>query len=282
MNRVIINADDFGIHGEVNKAVYEGHTKGILTSTSLLAQGAAFDEAVELAGTCPRLGVGIHLCLVGGLPPVLSPREVPTLVGRDGLLPDNYIEFISKAYTGKIDFSQVYAELDAQIEKVSATELPITHLDSHQHLHVLPPVWKITTALMKKHGLHRLRLPREAYRFKLFTARPGRVVGRGGLTALAVKAAPDAARLRFSVTDYFWGMVDGGDMTEPNLRYILQGLPFGIHEIMMHPGASNDVLGRSFSWGYHWQEELAALLSPRIRAVTEARKLELINYGDLP
>lgn len=281
VNRLIINADDFGIHEAVNEGIYSAYGQGVLTSTSLLAQGPAFDDAVRMSKECNRLGIGIHLCLVGSLPTVLSPREVPSLVESDGLLPDNYMTFIKRVYTGKIDFSQVYAELSAQIEKILDSGIRVTHIDSHQHLHVLPPVWKITVALMKKYGIHRVRIPREASTFKMLTASPARVFGRDGLTVLAGRAAREAERLGFSLTDYFWGMVDGGNMTEVSLQYILRRLPFGIHEIMMHPGKSDDLLGHTFAWGYHWQEELQALVSVRTREIIASKKIELINYGDL-
>lgn len=281
VNRLIINADDFGIHEAVNEGIYSAYGQGVLTSTSLLAQGPAFDDAVRMSKECNRLGIGIHLCLVGSLPTVLSPREVPSLVESDGLLPDNYMTFIKRVYTGKIDFSQVYAELSAQIEKILDSGIRVTHIDSHQHLHVLPPVWKITVALMKKYGIHRVRIPREASTFKMLTASPARVFGRDGLTVLAGRAAREAERLGFSLTDYFWGMVDGGNMTEVNLQYILRRLPFGIHEIMTHPGKSDDLLGHTFAWGYHWQEELQALVSVRTREIIASKKIELINYGDL-
>ncbi|MFR6644026.1 MAG: ChbG/HpnK family deacetylase, partial [Megasphaera sp.] len=97
MNRVIINADDFGIHTEVNHAIIEACEQGVLTSTSLLPTGPAFEEAVSLARTCPGLGIGIHLCLVGSLPTVLSPQEVPTLVTDSGRVPDSYPEVIKRA-----------------------------------------------------------------------------------------------------------------------------------------------------------------------------------------
>lgn len=282
MNRVIINADDFGIHQSVNDAVITAHEQGVLTSTSILAQGPAFDDAAAQARRHPGLGIGVHLCLAGSLPPVLSPREVPTLTGPDGLMPAGYGQFIKKMWTGAVDFRHVYDELDAQIEKVRAAGLAVTHIDSHQHLHMLPPVWKIVQALMKKHGIHRLRVPREAYTFKVMSADPVRILGRDGLTFLSEKAMADVKRLHFTTTDYFWGMVDGGHMTEQHLAYILRRLPFGVHEIMMHPGKKTDELSQVFSWGYHWEEEFAALMSPQIRQISEEGEIEFIHYGQLP
>lgn len=282
MNRVIINADDFGIHTEVNHAVIEAYEKGVLRSASLLASGAAFEEAVTLAKQCPGLGIGIHLCLVGSLPPVLSPQEVPTLVDKDGLVAESYIPFIRRVMEGKIDYEQVYRELDAQMEKIMAQGLPITHVDSHQHMHILPPIWAIVQTLMKKYGLHRLRVPRESYMFKAFSAGPVRVMGRNGLTFLANKVMADVKRLHFTTTDYFWGMADGGNMNVHNLSYILQRMPFGVHEIMMHPGRSNAALSQVFSWGYHWEDEFHALVSPTTQKLMKERHIEPIHYGMLP
>lgn len=282
MNRVIINADDFGIHTEVNRAVIAAHEQGLLLSTSLLASGPAFDDAVALARQYPGLGIGIHLCLVGSLPTVLPPKDVSTLVDHEGLLPESYVPLMKRILAGHVDWEQVYNELDCQMEKIMSTGLPITHVDSHQHMHMLPPIWKIVQALMKKYGLHRLRVPRESYTFKLMSAHPGRIAGRDGLTFLSNKAMADVRRLHFTTTDYFWGMVDGGNMTEANLAYILRHMPFGVHEIMMHPGRSTAALSQVFSWGYHWEDELQALLSPRIRQLMEERKIEPIHYGMLP
>jgi len=98
---------------------------------------------------------------------VLSPKEVPTLVDDNGLLPESYVPLVKRMWTGRIDFEQVYRELDAQMEKIMSAGLNVTHVDSHQHMHMLPPVWKIVQALMKKYGLHRLRIPKESYSFKV-------------------------------------------------------------------------------------------------------------------
>lgn len=149
MNRLIINADDFGIHHEVNLAVAKAFDQGVLTSTSLLASGPAFNEAVALAAARPGLGIGAHLCLVGSLSPVLAPKEVPSLVDGRGLFPESYGEFMKRVYSGRINYEELYRELDAQLEKIMQQPLQITHVDSHQHLHVLPQVWTIVQALMK-------------------------------------------------------------------------------------------------------------------------------------
>lgn len=282
MNRVIFNADDFGIHTEVNHAVIEAYEQGVLTSTSLLATGPAYEEAVALAKEHPGLGIGIHLCLVGSLPTILGPAEVPSLVDAQGLVPESYAEFMKRSVLGQINYEQVYRELDAQMEKIMAAGLHITHVDSHQHLHMLPHVWPIVQTLMKKYGIHRLRVPREAYTFKALHANPVRVMARNSLTFLGERAMRDVRRLQFTTTDFFWGMVDGGNMNETNLSYILNRLPFGVHEIMMHPGRSTAVLAKTFSWGYHWQDEFAALMSSKIRELMDRRQIQKINFGDLP
>jgi hopanoid biosynthesis associated protein HpnK len=282
MNRLIINADDFGIHTEVNHAIITACQQGILTSTSLLATGPAFDEAVELARQCPKLGIGIHLCLVGSLRPVLPQSAVPSLVTAQGVVPESYAEVMKRIFAGKYNYEQVYQELDAQMAKIMATGLNITHVDSHQHLHVLPQIWPIVQTLMKKYHIHRLRIPREDYTFKALLANPVRALGRDGLTYLSKRAMKDVRRLHFTTSDYFWGMADGGNMNEQNLKYIISRLPFGIHEIMMHPGRSTAVLSQSFSWGYHWEDEFHALLSTTIRQYLQDHGIELIHYGDLP
>lgn len=282
MNRLIINADDFGIHTEVNHAVITACQQGILTSTSLLATGPAFDEAVEMARQCPKLGIGIHLCLVGSLCPVLPQSEVSSLVTEQGVVPESYTDIMKRIFEGNYNYEQVYRELDAQMAKIMATGLNITHVDSHQHLHVLPQIWPIVQTLMKKYHIHRLRIPREDYTFKALLANPVRALGRDGLTYLSKRAMNDVRRLHFTTSDYFWGMADGGNMNETNLKYIISRLPFGVHEIMMHPGRSTAVLSHSFSWGYHWEDEFHALLSTTVQQCLQDHGIELIHYGDLP
>ena len=131
MKQLIVNADDFGIHHEVNQAVYMAFHKGILTSTSLMAGGRAFSEAAGMALAMPSMGTGVHLTLVGGLPSVLPPEEVPSLTWEDGCLCRSYGELLERDMKGRIRADDVYREWDAQIRKIMAAGISITHMDGH-------------------------------------------------------------------------------------------------------------------------------------------------------
>lgn len=134
--RLIVNADDFGIHETVNKAVYRGFESGILTSTSIMAGGRAFDDAVAMAKTMGDIGIGIHLTLVGGLETVLPQAEVPSITWDNGVLCNNYVDLILRDLKGLIRAEDVYNEWDAQIRKILDTGLSVTHIDGHQHMHM--------------------------------------------------------------------------------------------------------------------------------------------------
>lgn len=86
MKLLIVNADDFGLHPAVNRGIIAGHVNGCISSTSIMPGGGAFEDAAALAAAHPRLGVGVHLTLVGEKP-VLDPSEVPSLVDGDGRFP---------------------------------------------------------------------------------------------------------------------------------------------------------------------------------------------------
>ena len=114
VKKLIVNADDFGIHEAVNRAVLRGFESGILTSTSLMAGGDAFQEAVKLARDMKGIGIGIHLTLVGGLKTVLPPEEVPSLTWENGRLCSNYMELILRDMKGRISMDDVYREWDTR------------------------------------------------------------------------------------------------------------------------------------------------------------------------
>ena len=279
MKRLIVNADDFGLHASVNRGIRDAHSGGIVTSTSLMAGGAAFDEAVAIARDCPELGVGVHLTLVGARPVASA---VASLVDGKGDFCASYPVFLRRYLQGTIRRDEVARELAAQIEKVTQAGIRPTHLDSHQHLHVVPGISAIVLDLARRFAIPAVRIPAEPLGFfGGLSPSVGRVVGRSGLTVLAGLFRRRALAAGLRVPEHFFGMLAGGQLNEIALQNILQQLPAGTSEIMCHPGRPDAALARQYSWDYHWSDELAALCAPRIRRILQENGIRLISFREL-
>ena len=279
--QLIINADDFGIHPAVNEAVRKAATEGILTSTSLMAGGDAFDEAVEMARSMPSLGIGIHLTLVGGIKPVLPPSEVPSLTWDNGVFCHDYGKLIVWDLEGKISLSEVYAEWDAQIQKIMNTGLPVTHMDGHQHMHMWPHFYPIVRDLAKKYHISCMRVPDEDVLFGMKDGHIIRWAAKNGLSLLSRMHRPDLKKNHIRTNDHFFGMLYGGHLSpERFAEFILQTKP-GITEIMCHPSADTRAMEDTFHWGYHGEDELAGLLADINRELIAKKQISLISYRDV-
>ncbi|WP_370782440.1 ChbG/HpnK family deacetylase [Allisonella histaminiformans] len=279
--QLIINADDFGIHPAVNEAVRKAATEGILTSTSLMAGGDAFDEAVEMARSMPSLGIGIHLTLVGGIKSVLPPSEVPSLTWDNGVFCHDYGKLIVRDLEGKILLSEVYAEWDAQIQKIMNTGLPVTHMDGHQHMHMWPHFYPIARDLAKKYHISCMRVPDEDVLFGMKDGHIIRWAAKNGLSLLSRMHRPDLKKNHIRTNDHFFGMLYGGHLSpERFAKFILQTKP-GITEIMCHPSADTRAMEDTFHWGYHGEDELAGLLADINRELIAKKQISLISYRDV-
>lgn len=282
MKKLIVNADDFGLHEEINKGIIKGHREGFITSTSLMCTAPAFSQAVALAKESPALGIGIHLTLVGSVPSCRRPQSLGALVDGQGLFLPNYVAFAKAYYGGAIKKEALKDELRGQLELALGTGLKITHVDSHQHTHVLPGVASLVLDLCQEYGLKKIRRPQEPVFFTGgFQAGVGRLIGRTGLSFCSCLAATKAKAQGLLMPDHFFGMLAGGNLNPQRVAAILQALPEGTSELMTHPGLNNQLLSQSFTWQYHWQEELAAYLDKKNQQVLKEQKIELINFGDL-
>ena len=153
--RFILNADDFGMSDAFNQAVSEGFETGILKSTSLVANGEAFDSAVSnVIPKCAGLGVGVHLNIIEGKSLISNLNK---LTDEDGNFNNSYDLLILKAYTDKEFLEQLEQEFRAQIEKIKSTGIKITHIDSHVHTHAIPPIFEIVCKLAKEYGIKQIR-----------------------------------------------------------------------------------------------------------------------------
>jgi hopanoid biosynthesis associated protein HpnK len=275
--KLIVHADDFGLTEKINEGILQAHRHGILTSTSIVANGEAFEHAVALARANPRLDVGVHLTLVEERP-LASPGEIPTLVDSDGRFHPHAIQFGRRYFAGKINLTEVRKELEAQVEKVLAAGLTPSHLDSHQHLHVLPGVLKVAVALGRKYGIPAMRIPREIAVF----SRIGSVPFNRIVQALVLSSFCRMANgMRAQTTDRFAGFLFGGNLNKENLRKILADMPGeGSCEIMCHPGLEGPGT-RYAHWHYNWLDELNALVDDEIKQYVHNRNIRLISYREL-
>jgi len=278
MSRLIIHADDFGLTEEINAGILQAHLEGNLTSTSIMATGAAFEEAIEICKTVPTLDTGIHLTLVEELS-VLSRSTIKSLVNKEGRFHANAGQFIRRYYCGRLSLKEIQYELEAQIQKVLNTGVTISHFDSHQHLHMLPRILNITIKLAKKYHIAAIRFPCESFSFSMFRElsllpRTLQMLVLNGFCYLGRNM--DILR-----TDCFFGFRSGGNMNKHNLLRIIDKLSQNeTAELMCHPGKGN--AGASYSqWRYHWQDELNALLDADITTLLKQKDISLISYREL-
>lgn len=139
-----------------NRAVLEGYAEGLLKSVSLTANGEAFDEAVEqIIPQCPDLGVGIHLNIIEGQSLC---SDLKTLTDENCNFNLSYIKLLIKSYNPKeTEFlSEVEREFRRQIEKVMS-KTPVTHIDSHVHVHSIPKIFDLVCRLAKEYGIKQVR-----------------------------------------------------------------------------------------------------------------------------
>jgi hopanoid biosynthesis associated protein HpnK len=288
MKRLIVNADDLGLTRLVSQGILDAHRHGIVTSTSLMANGEAFDPAIAISGRAPRMSVGVHLTLTQGIP--VSPAfEVPTLVDAHGRLYLTPGQFLNRIVTHRISLREIEIELRAQIAKVLRAGISPTHLDGHKHLHVLPGISEIVIRLAQEFGIPSVRCPVEelppAYLSHcLHTAQTG--VFKQWLAARAVSWF--ARRFRSKLTQaglnyrtHFYGLSQTGFLNEESLEAILRHLPDGASELMCHPGYADSLLAKTGTRLLAQREiECRALISSPNRELAISEGIQLVSYSE--
>ncbi|MBO4400261.1 MAG: ChbG/HpnK family deacetylase [Selenomonadaceae bacterium] len=279
MKQLIINADDFGRHRLINEAVEKAYRQGCLTSTTIMAGGKAFDDAVDIALRNPELGVGIHFTLANGFP-VMPAKKIPSLVTREGYFHPNYSIFAKLYMQGKINRAEVQAELDAQLEKVMYSGIRPTHFDSHQHLHHFPGILGVAIKLAKKARINAMRVSST----KVFSGNIdglGTFIGRLGLSSLAKIAANTARKSGMATPEHFIGNVSGESITKEFMVDLINNLEEGTTEVMLHPGVDNKILQYFCDWDHDFEGELEAVTSPKVVKLIEDKRVYLVNFSDL-
>ena len=276
--RLIINADDFGLSMGVNRAIVEAHAAGTVSSASLLVNAPGFEHAVRAAHSTPALGVGLHFNLTMGAP-VSAAAAVPSLCDpRTGRF-YSLSGLIARTLTGRVDGGEVALECTAQIARARAAGVgKLTHLDGHQHAHVLPGIWGPVVAASTRAGIDVMRLGLEPAAGMAW--RPLAAVGQLLLTASWLRAMRGAPLPRHA--DHFRGFALTGrrDFAE-RLLAVLDHLEPGVTELMVHPGYVDASLEGWVRYRAGRERELAALTSAAIRARLGRGDIEVIQFGEI-
>jgi hopanoid biosynthesis associated protein HpnK len=287
MKQLILNADDFGMTLGVNEGIIRAHREGILTSATLMANGEAFDDAVERARANKELGVGCHLVLVGGKC-VATKDSVASLVDAGGNLPDSLPLFVAKISSGMIRTEEIEREFRAQISRVRSAGIEPTHLDTHKHTHAHPRVMEALGKVAKECGIARVRKPIENLRDSWETSQAGgqgvsmQILAAGAVRAIAPQFEAISRRYGLLSPDHFLGLAMTGQLGPTVLRGVIGTVVDGTTEIMLHPGICDADLARSGSRLQKQREdELQGLLDPGVRSAVTERGIRLISYREL-
>jgi hopanoid biosynthesis associated protein HpnK len=290
MRNLIVNADDLAWTSGVNRAIIEAHRNGIVTSTTVLANGRAFDDGMQALRAAPALGVGVHLNLTNGLP-ISPPDQVTSLVDGQGEFSGTTPQLLLRMAGGKLALSEVEREWDAQICKVRNAGVEPTHLDGHKHVHMLPKLFPIALRLARKHGIGSVRIAHESSSLRAALASgpshsSGAVLKQGaqarGLKLLARDAREIAERIGIAAADYFCGIAQTGALTQQGLERLLEVLPEGVTELMCHPGyADADLKNSATRLQASRETELKILTDTEVRNSVASRGIRLINYAQI-
>lgn len=241
--KLIVNADDMGFCEGVNAGVISAYKKGIVTSCTVMATMPGFDDAVERLKENPGLGSGVHLTL-SAYSPLLSGHK--TIVNEEG----KFFKYVTEEIANTFDKEEILKEFTAQIEKVIANGLTISHFDSHHHVHQLPQLQWVMQQLVNKY-----KLP-----------------VRGGMayTLENTKVVP--------LIDTFYKETVSVEYFEKNMDEICK---HDVVDIMAHPAWVDAYLLNSTSYAVDRATEYGVLTSPEVIKVLEDKGIELVNYSTM-
>jgi predicted glycoside hydrolase/deacetylase ChbG (UPF0249 family) len=278
LKTLVINADDLGFAPGVNRGIVEAHEAGALSSASMMVNTPAYLEAVDLVhGRVPALGVGLHLNLVAGRPLT----EVPTLVDpRTGAF--HSLERLARlAIAGRVDAADVRRECDAQLASLAAARIRPTHLDSHRHSHALPGILPAVVASALAAGVRIVRRPHDAPVLADPVSSAKMLVLHAAWRA-AIRPVDAAGRALLARAPSFRGIaLQGAPDVGRRLLALLDRLPAGPTELMLHPGHDDAVLAAQDPYRAERERELAVLRSSIVRGRLARGDIRLVTFREV-
>jgi len=295
VRRLIVNADDFGLTAGVNRAVLEAHRRGIITSTTLMANSRAFAGAAEMArsaaGVEQKFSVGCHVVLMDG-EPLLPAETVRTLLEPQAngaaRFRDNLNDFVVASFRHKLNPQEIENEAAAQIERLKSSGIQPSHFDTHKHAHMFPAVLRPLLRAANSTGVRAVRNPfGQIWPLPVSSLLRTRQVWKrfAQLNVLRRLAGPfrsEVARHGLRTTDGSLGVLATGSLDMKLFTAMIEAMPEGTWEFVCHPGYNDAELDQVHTrLRQSRDQELQLLISPEAKAVLERRGIELISYHEL-
>jgi predicted glycoside hydrolase/deacetylase ChbG (UPF0249 family) len=272
---LVVNADDYGLTEGVSQGILEAHRNGVVTSVSVLSLTPAFETSARWLADEPALGRGAHLAAVGEDPPLLSAREVPTLVDRKGHLHNSWRTFLPSAAVGRIDPDDLRREFAAQLDAIAGAGITIDHLDTHQNIHMWPMVADVVMGLGEERGVRTIRVTRST----------GRGVVGQTVKRLSRRLEKQLKQRGWNSPEASTGLDEAGCLETSAMVAALGRLArtgAASAELATHPGAPGDAARARYNWNYQWDDEFEALQSKTVLAAIEDLGFRLGTFADLP
>jgi predicted glycoside hydrolase/deacetylase ChbG (UPF0249 family) len=285
MKSIIVTADDLGLDPSINRGIIEAYNNGLVTCSALLMNAPSTDEGIEIAKDNPGLEVGIHLSIVEGfsLRNIHSTITSKTAYFENGIcLRRDWKDFLKCYLKGNINFKELEEEFELQIMKFKSHFNTIPFLNSTQHLHLLPGIWKIVLKLCKRHEINYVRLPKMTFPDRLWLNK--RMFYLLPFSMLGSYCRFSIRNTQIQSADFMIGMQFSGSVTVDKLKFILSNLRNGTSEIILHPGYHSDYLVKQLPTSYNnfsWEDELKAATSLETKFYIESNNINLLKFSDV-
>lgn len=280
---LIVNADDGGYSDAVNEAIRACYLAGAITGASVMACGRSFRGAASMLRQIGKTEVGAHLTLTGGLSPATQDvASVSSLVGPDGFFPATCRAFLARYFAGRIRKDEVCTEFNSQVARIREQGLEVTHLDSHEHIHVLPAVREIVVALALDMAVPYVRYPTEdpAVMGKKRTARD--LLRYAALKAFCVYGRRTFLSGNVCCNNSFLGCFHAGRISNDVLSFMVGVLKDGVTELAVHPCVNCREFLKASPWYRNGPTELDSLISGQWRQTLEDERIMLVPHSWLP
>jgi predicted glycoside hydrolase/deacetylase ChbG (UPF0249 family) len=274
---LVINADDLGFAPGVNRGILEAYAAGTVSSASMMVAAPGFGDAVErVRSEAPKLGVGLHLDLVGGKPLTAAPSLTDPETGRFHALD----VLARRALAGQVEGAEVRRECAAQLELLTRAGILPTHIDSHRHTHALPGILPVVAAVAYEARIPVVRRPLDS---------PSLLDPVSGAKMLVLHAAWRAAlrgvapphRELLARAPHFRGIaLQGAPDVRDRLLATLDKLPLGVTELMTHPGYDDDVLAAQDPYRSEREVEMKALLDPAVIERLQREDVRMVSFRE--